>query len=117
MNGPMMVYLDYRNIAFDMMKIIMIVMVGKYIINHFTNDSISEQSLDDKIESFVIKYELTKRQGEILALMINGDSNKEISDQLFITEGTVKTHVYNIFQKTQVTSRNQLIKMVLYDMS
>lgn len=50
---------------------------------------------------------LTARERDILRLMVEGMSNREIADELVITEGTVKNHVTNILSKLGVQSRTQ----------
>jgi DNA-binding NarL/FixJ family response regulator len=50
---------------------------------------------------------LSDREGEVLALLAAGASNKEIADRLVITEGTVKNHVSNILGKLQAENRTQ----------
>ncbi len=50
---------------------------------------------------------LTKRECEILDLIQQGFSNREIANRLFIETGTVKNHVHNILQKLNVTSREE----------
>ncbi|MCC6446229.1 MAG: response regulator transcription factor [Armatimonadetes bacterium] len=50
---------------------------------------------------------LTEREVEILSLVARGRSNKEIADSLFLTVGTVKTHLYNVYQKIGVSDRTQ----------
>lgn len=50
---------------------------------------------------------LTPRETEILRLLAQGQSNKEIAQTLRIGDGTVKTHLSNIFAKLGVTSRTQ----------
>jgi DNA-binding NarL/FixJ family response regulator len=50
---------------------------------------------------------LSERELEILALIASGSSNKEIADQLFIAEGTVKNHVTHILGKLGVRDRTQ----------
>jgi DNA-binding NarL/FixJ family response regulator len=52
---------------------------------------------------------LTKREVEVLSLMSNGMSNKEIAENFQISEGTVKNHLVNIFGKLQVRNRVQAI--------
>ncbi|MDE7479015.1 MAG: helix-turn-helix transcriptional regulator [Lachnospiraceae bacterium] len=52
---------------------------------------------------------LTKRETEITQLIIQGKSNAEIAGELFISETTVKKHVSNIFEKTGVGRREELI--------
>ena len=50
---------------------------------------------------------LSERELEILALIARGSSNREIADQLFIAEGTVKNHVTHILGKLGVRDRTQ----------
>ena len=50
---------------------------------------------------------LTRRETEILQLVSAGLSNKEIANQLTITEGTVKNHVHNTLEKLHLSNRTQ----------
>jgi DNA-binding NarL/FixJ family response regulator len=50
---------------------------------------------------------LSDREREILRLIAGGSSNREIAEELFITEGTVKNHVTNILSKLDVRDRTQ----------
>jgi two-component system nitrate/nitrite response regulator NarL len=50
---------------------------------------------------------LTRRETEILQLVAAGLSNKEIANELTITEGTVKNHVHNALEKLHLTNRVQ----------
>jgi DNA-binding NarL/FixJ family response regulator len=50
---------------------------------------------------------LSQRELEILAILANGTSNREIANQLFLAEGTVKNHVSNILSKMGVRDRTQ----------
>jgi len=58
---------------------------------------------------------LTKRETEMLSLLAKGLRYKEISDKLFISTATVRTHIYNIYQKLQVQSRTDAINKVFGD--
>lgn len=57
--------------------------------------------------------ELTAREFEVLKLIVAGKSNKQIGDDLGISEGTVKSHVNNILDKLGVTDRTQAVSVAL----
>ncbi|HCD10059.1 MAG: hypothetical protein PWQ23_712 [Thermoanaerobacter sp.] len=61
----------------------------------------------DNIDHENLKKDLTPREIEILKLISKGYSNKEIAQKLFLSEKTVKNHVYNIFKKLDVKDRTQ----------
>lgn len=52
--------------------------------------------------------ELTRREREIAELAARGLSNREIAEELCITETTVKKHLSNIFEKLEINSRERL---------
>ncbi|MDR0736806.1 MAG: response regulator transcription factor [Zoogloeaceae bacterium] len=55
------------------------------------------------------EFGLTERQSEVLVMMLKGYSNREIANQLKLSEGTVKIHVAAIFKSLGVASRAQVI--------
>ena len=57
--------------------------------------------------------ELTEREQDVLKGMVEGLNNNEISEKLFISLGTVKFHISNIFQKLGVDSRVEAVKMAI----
>lgn len=52
---------------------------------------------------------LTERELDVLQQMAYGKRNAEIATQLFVSEGTVKTHVHNILQKLRAEDRTQAV--------
>jgi LuxR family maltose regulon positive regulatory protein len=52
---------------------------------------------------------LSAREMEVLALIAEGKSNQEISDELYLALNTVKRHAYNIFAKLEVKKRTQAV--------
>lgn len=73
-------------------------------------DVINDVSIptQDEIQTFLKEKELTRREIEIVYLMKNGLTNKQIAEDLFIAESTVKKHISHIFEKLQVGSREEL---------
>lgn len=63
--------------------------------------------VNDKINNQLNK--LTRREQEVLKEISKGLNNKEIADNLFITECTVKKHISNIFQKLNFRNRQEAI--------
>lgn len=59
--------------------------------------------------------DLTDRELEVLKLIVEGRSNKEIADKLVITVHTAKAHVGNIMQKLAVDDRTQATVKALHD--
>ena len=57
------------------------------------------------------RYGITAREREIIDLVRAGKTNQEIADQLFISLPTVKDHNYNIFRKTGVRNRVELVNL------
>ncbi len=65
-----------------------------------------------EVEVLLQKKIITEREKEIIVLILKGKSNKEIEEELFISLGTVKNHLYNIYKKLKVKSRTQLISIL-----
>lgn len=59
-------------------------------------------------EDFIPAYPLTERELEVLKLIVDGCSNAQIAEKLYITVGTVKTHVRNILNKLCADDRTQV---------
>lgn len=55
-----------------------------------------------------LRLRLTEREYELCALVAEGLSNKEISERLFLSEGTVRNYLTNILEKLQLRDRTQL---------
>ncbi len=64
------------------------------------------------LAAFFAQTELSKREQEIVRLILEGKSNEEIARELFISIHTVKNHAYNIYQKLGVKNRLRLSRLV-----
>lgn len=58
-------------------------------------------------------HDLTERELEVLALMIEGLNNREIGERLIISSSTVKNHVSSILSKLSTTSRTQAVALAV----
>lgn len=74
--------------------------------------SMLRQDYDIIMEKVAQKYLLTKREAEIIRLLCEGFSNTQICECLTISLSTVKTHIYNVYNKIGVKSRTQLINKI-----
>ncbi|MCD2260647.1 helix-turn-helix domain-containing protein [Psychroserpens luteolus] len=54
------------------------------------------------------KEQLTKQEQNVLDLLLDNKTNKDIADALFVSVSTVKTHVNNVYKKLNVNSRDEL---------
>ncbi|RPH33396.1 MAG: LuxR family transcriptional regulator [Bacteroidales bacterium] len=77
-------------------------------IKRLTLFSPKNKDFGDKLSPFNI----SPREIEVLGLLIQGISYKEISEKLFISLPTVKTHVSNIYQKMNVKNKVELINLL-----
>ena len=64
-----------------------------------------------KLAERVTQVQVTPRELATLRLMANGSSNKEIANALKISERTVKSHLAHLFEKLQVTSRTEAVRV------
>ena len=78
--------------------------VTKRLIDEFAHRPLPEGT--SQVEAL---EELTQREREVLSLVAKGMSNAEIAQALFLSEGTVKTHIKRIFYKLGLRDRTQAV--------
>ena len=71
--------------------------------NHPASNEINHQKIKE--------LEITSREYEVLQAIAKGLSNKEIADQLFLSESTIKTHVSNLLVKLNAKRRTQALQI------
>lgn len=80
----------------------------------FESDIVSKLALSSKESNVensdknIESYDLTYREKEIVRLIAKGLSNKEISGEIFLSEGTVKNHITSILSKMDLKHRTQI---------
>uniref|UniRef100_B8HKL8 Two component transcriptional regulator, LuxR family n=1 Tax=Cyanothece sp. (strain PCC 7425 / ATCC 29141) TaxID=395961 RepID=B8HKL8_CYAP4 len=77
------------------------------------NKTISIHGVDPEYDQILSADPLTQRELEVLELIVKGHSNAEIASKLYITVGTVKTHVRNILNKLCADDRTQAAVLAL----
>ena len=60
-------------------------------------------------KSAITSHDLSARESEILNLLADGFSNKEIAEKLFVSVHTIRNHLYKIYEKLQVHSRVEAV--------
>jgi DNA-binding NarL/FixJ family response regulator len=84
------------------------VMEDRHIINF---SRVLKQVDDDKYDdAYKLKFKLSKREIEVLKEILQGKTNKEIADHLFLSVYTVETHRKHIHQKLGVSNSIELMK-------
>lgn len=66
--------------------------------------------IDEQLLGYASEHGLSNRECEICAMVLEGKNNRSIAQELYLSEGTVKTHVHNIMRKTHTGSRDELKK-------
>ena len=64
--------------------------------------------IEDQLPAYASTHKLSAREREVLGMVLEGKDNRTIANELFLSEGTVKTHVHNIMKKTETSSRDEL---------
>jgi len=94
--------------------LIPIFFMSLYLEKYHSNTSTTHVDFDVLLASFSTKYEISKRENDVVQLICKGLSNQEISDALFISLQTVKDHIHRIFNKTGVKNRVQLSNLIRF---
>ena len=66
-------------------------------------------------EGFADRFHRTARAREILLMLVQGCDSASISESLYISQNTVRSHIHNLCHKTGADGRTDLLKMVLMD--
>jgi DNA-binding CsgD family transcriptional regulator len=82
-----------------------------YLDKYYVEPQIQLETEAD-LKGFFSKHEISKREQEIIVLMLKGKSNSDIEKELFISLHTVKNHIYNIYQKLGVKNRLQINNLI-----
>ena len=105
------------NIAFELMFYIIItasVVELFFVFREIIRNKREEETTpNDPVAGIAEKYGLTPREKDVFILLAEGKSAKEIAEELFISDGTVRVHTHNLYQKLGISKRSQIYQMVL----
>ncbi len=108
--GLLVLFEDYLINNYIRLIIVMIIILSLliflYYLLYINRKEIKETDL---VKKTAIKYGLSNQETKVLDLLVKGKSNQEMADELFISIYTVKRHVSNIYQKTNM-NKKELIK-------
>ena len=97
----------------ELISAIRLVRGGDSILDLKATDTIVQCLIDSERGSKTGFDELQSRELDVIKLTAKGMSNKDIANELFISERTVQTHLINIFRKLGVNSRTQAVLYAL----
>jgi DNA-binding NarL/FixJ family response regulator len=89
-------------------NLFMVMFIKQFFHKYHTEYMVTSES---KFDELVERYNITKRETEIIDLICKGKTNKEIAGELFITPLTVRDHISKVFIKTRVKNRLQLANL------
>ncbi|NVK63891.1 MAG: helix-turn-helix transcriptional regulator [Flavobacteriales bacterium] len=95
-----------------MVPVIFILLASNKIYDDLKRLSIIQSKLEPKKQKFK-NFNFTKREEEIASLLFEGHTYTSISEQLFISLPTVKTHASNVYKKCNVKNKHELILLLM----
>lgn len=97
-----------RNVLYLIVNIVSIIFAGKYFFLRSPN-ILGEVKIGEK---FTGEYSITEREKEVIELLLSGLTIKAISEKLYRSFKTVNNHIYNIYRKTGVGSKIELLNLI-----
>ncbi|WP_427814701.1 response regulator transcription factor (plasmid) [Enterococcus sp. 22-H-5-01] len=97
-----------RSISEDIFSIVICIVLLQFFLKERSPQTSTINDHSVMIRQFCQDHQFTQRESEIFTLLLLHHSNQEIADELFLSLGTVKTHVHNIFIKLNIKKRTQI---------
>jgi len=107
-------YLDGRLISIPHLGIFIFIwnLISIIFTAWFFLNRVNMNKAEENLKILEKNFGITNREKEIILMVSKGYSNKEICDKLFISLPTVKTHLKNIYQKTNIKNRVKLVNLL-----
>ena len=101
MEGLMVLFeeklIEHYTFLVVIITIVLSLVIILYFLLYFQSSKMSE---NDAVKNISVKYKLGTQEEKVLNLLIQGLSNQEIADELFVSINTIRNHVANIYKKT-----------------
>ena len=91
-----------------MITILMFINIFHSLYMQIPKNDESEESILEKFEK---QFQFSPREMEVFRLVLDGRSNTEIADKLYISDNTVKFHIKNLLKKTSCSNRAELVTL------
>lgn len=72
-------------------------------------------SVESRCARAAREHDLTRREEEVLALLLEGRTRSEIARELYVSGDTVKTHIRNLYRKMDVSGKDELVETMVPD--
>lgn len=82
------------------------VMAGNMVLD---SEVIKDIKLSNQVKKSIEDFDVTERELDIIKLLAEGMNNKEISQTLFLSEGTVRNYISNLLDKLDLRDRSQIV--------
>lgn len=114
MEGLMVLFedklIDHYTLLIVVISICLSLVIVLYFLLYFQNNKMSE---NDAVKNISIKYKLGIQEEKVLNLLIQGLSNQEMADELYVSVNTIRNHVASIYKKTNM-KKKELIEKCFY---
>ena len=101
MEGLMVLFedklIEHYTLLVVIITVVLSLVIVLYFLLYFQNSKMSE---NDAVKNIAVKYKLGTQEEKVLNLLIQGMSNQEIADELFVSVNTIRNHIANIYKKT-----------------
>ncbi len=95
--------------AFNLLRFTRLVLLH-HDVSVFGPVLVPSKNVISTMDAFCHLNSLTDRERDVLTELLDGRSIIEVSEKLYISVGTVKTHIHNIYRKAEVTKKSELLR-------
>lgn len=99
---------DFNEEEMEILKMLSDHLNARFSMNKYGSVQVHKTGIG-RIGNLISRYDLTKREAEVLNRILQGATNEQICEELFISPNTLKKHLHNLYAKAGVRNRVQLL--------